>query len=215
MITGIVFTQGCNFRCPYCHNPELVGMKASLDLIHEAEIFKHMEKRKGLLDALTITGGEPTLQQDLKLFISRIREMGFAIKLDSNGSDPDGLEDLYKEGLLDYVAMDIKGPLDEYPEICGYRKLKNIEKSIKLIMNSGVEYEFRTTVLPALHNNDSVGKMGEMIRGADKYFIQNFRAENTLDPAYGKERSFTSSELSHFKKIMEKYVDKVAVRENV
>lgn len=213
-ITAVVFTQGCNFRCPYCHNPDLVDLKVK-SVLSEKEFFDFLDKRKGLLDAVTITGGEPTLQKDLSDFIRKVKERGFLVKLDSNGTNPRFLQRILDAGQVDYVAMDIKNSPERYAEVVGPVKMEKITESIDIIMSSGVEYEFRTTVLPKLHDEKSFEKIGEMIRGANKYFIQNFRSENTLDKQYAQESSFTFHELEKAKDIMEKYVKKCAIRENV
>lgn len=214
-ITAIVFTQGCNFRCPYCHNPDLIDIKNKKFLIPEKEIFDFLKKRKGLLDAVTITGGEPTLQKDLKSFIEKIKNMGYMVKLDSNGTNPVFLKELIDEGNVDYVAMDIKNTLEKYEKVTGPVNLKNIQKSIGIIMDSGLEYEFRTTVLPRLHEIEDFEEVGQMIEGANKYFIQNFRSDNTLNKTYESEKSFTVSELGHIQKTMNKYVKSCQIRENI
>ncbi|MEK7447815.1 MAG: anaerobic ribonucleoside-triphosphate reductase activating protein [Patescibacteria group bacterium] len=214
-ITAIVFTQGCNFRCPYCHNPDLVDIKNKKFLIPEKEIFDFLKKRKGLLDAVTITGGEPTLQKDLKHFIAKVKEMGYLVKLDSNGTNPAFLKDILDEGNVDYVAMDIKNTLEKYERVTGPVDIKNIQKSIQLIMDSGVEYEFRTTVLPRLHKIEDFEVIGQMIKGANKYFIQNFRSDKTLNKTYELEKSFTVSELEKIQKTMDKYVKSCQIRENI
>jgi pyruvate formate lyase activating enzyme len=214
-ITAIVFTQGCNFRCPYCHNPDLVEINSKNHLIPESEIFKFLEKRKGLLDAVTITGGEPTLQKDLKQFIAKVKRMGYKVKLDSNGTNPVFLKEILDEGNVDYVAMDIKNCPEKYDKVVGPVDMENIQKSIYIIMHSGLEYEFRTTVLPKLHKNEDFENIGKMIKGANKYFIQNFRPDNTLNKTYGLEKSFTISELEKIQKTMDKYVKYTCIRENI
>ncbi|RJO61398.1 anaerobic ribonucleoside-triphosphate reductase activating protein [candidate division WS5 bacterium] len=214
-ITAIVFTQGCNFRCPYCHNPDLVDLKHKNPLIPESEVFGFLNKRKGLLEAVTITGGEPTLQKDLLKFISKVKNLGYFVKLDTNGTNPDVLIKAIDKNLVDYIAMDIKHSLGGYALVTGYYELKSIKKSIETIMGSGVEYEFRTTVLPRLHKKEDFEKIGEEIRGANKYFIQNFRPDSTLNKNYQKETGFTLSELKDIKKAMEKYVKNCSIRENI
>ncbi|MBR2386976.1 anaerobic ribonucleoside-triphosphate reductase activating protein, partial [bacterium] len=150
-LTAVVFTIGCNFRCGYCHNPELIKLKEDSKILDEEDFFAYLEKRKGLLDAVTITGGEPTLQNDLADFIKRVKDMGFLVKLDTNGCSPEILEKLINEKLLDYIAMDIKNSIDNYNKVVrNFTDKEKILKSINLIMNSGVDYEFRTTTLKSL-----------------------------------------------------------------
>ena len=212
-----VFLIGCNFRCPWCYSPELVLPEKikNQPRISEKEFFEFLESRQGLLDGCVLCGGEPTIHKNLPDFIKKIKKLGYSVKLDTNGSNPALLKKLIDKKLIDYVAMDIKCPLEDYPRVSFYKKLENIKRSIDFIMNSGIDYEFRTTVLPALHNAESFEKMGAMINNSSKYFIQNFRPENTLDPKYRDERSFTTGELKRFRSIMEKYVHVVRIRENV
>jgi pyruvate formate lyase activating enzyme len=179
----------------------------------EEEILNFLESRKGKLDALVITGGEPLVQSDLLPFIRKVKEMGFLIKLDSNGTFPDRLKDFIDTGLIDYVAMDVK-----YPKV-GYVKnsmipgvAKKIERSIKIIMDSGLDYEFRTTYVKPLHSLESAEGIGKMIKGAKNYYIQNFRPGKTIDPTLTKKNSFTTKELEQIKKTIEKYVENVQIR---
>lgn len=214
-ITAIVFTQGCNFRCPYCHNPELVPEKATRELIDEKEVFAFLETRRGLLEAVTITGGEPTLQKDLREFIEKVKSMGYRVKLDTNGTNPDFLSEILEAGNVDYVAMDIKHTPEKYPQVTGVVKLENIKRSIEIIMASGIDYEFRTTVLPRLHKASDFKEIGEMIKGANKYFIQNFRSDSTLNKTYKNEVSFTQKDLENIQNTIKGYVKTCFIRENV
>ena len=213
-ISAIIFTHGCNLRCPYCHNPELVIEGFNKDgSFSEKDILSFLESRKGKLDALVITGGEPLVQSNLLPFIKKVKEMGFLIKLDTNGTFPDRLKDFIETGFIDYIAMDVKYPKVEYvknsmiPEIA-----KKIERSIKIIMDSGLDYEFRTTYVKPLHSLESAEGIGQMIKGAKNYYIQNFRPGKTIDPTLTKENSFTTKELEQIKKIIEKYVEDVQIR---
>jgi pyruvate formate lyase activating enzyme len=167
MICAVAFTQGCNFRCSYCHNPELVDPARYGACLSADEVLAFLEKRRGKLDALTISGGEPTIQTDLTSFIKRVRDRGFLIKLDTNGSSPDVLDGLMNDKLVDYIAMDVKGPLDKYETIvCKAVDVKKIQKSIRLIMASGLPYEFRTTVVKSLLQESDILKVGELIQNA-------------------------------------------------
>ncbi len=176
-VACIIFTAGCNFRCPFCHNASLVTHIDENQNIDEEEIFTYLEKRKGLLDGVCITGGEPLLQSDIKEFIQKIKNMGYAVKLDTNGSYPEKLRDLIENNLVDYVAMDIKNSREKYAETAGIQNLllDNIEKSISLLLENKVDYEFRTTVVNELHTKEDIKNISVLIKGAKKYFIQNFK----------------------------------------
>ena len=176
-VACIIFTAGCNFRCPFCHNASLVTHIDENQNIDEEEIFTYLEKRKGLLDGVCITGGEPLLQSDIKEFIQKIKDMGYAVKLDTNGSYPEKLRDLIENNLVDYVAMDIKNSREKYAETAGIQNLllDNIEKSISLLLENKVDYEFRTTVVNELHTKEDIKNISVLIKGAKKYFIQNFK----------------------------------------
>lgn len=177
-ISTIVFTQGCNFRCGYCHNPELIFQKEPAWT--NVGFFDFLYKRKGKLDGVVITGGEPCLQVDLIDFIKEIKNMDFLVKLDTNGSFPNVLEKALP--FLDYIAMDIKAPLCKYKEISQVDVDTNkIERSIKLIMNSGIDYEFRTTVVKKQLEFDDFDKIGDLLQGAKQYYLQKFVPSKTLD----------------------------------
>lgn len=170
-----VFTHGCNFRCPFCHNASLVTCKA-FNAIGEDEVFAHLEKRKGVLDGVCISGGEPLLQNSLFEFIQKIKSMGYLVKLDTNGSLYARLEVLIKSGLVDYVAMDIKNSPQKYAASCGLESVdfENIKRSKDLLMNSGIEYEFRTTVVRQLHTADDFEDIGKLLSGAKRCYLQKF-----------------------------------------
>ena len=212
-ICAIVFTRGCNFRCPYCHNPELVNTELFLSPISEEEIFSFLEKRKGKLDAVEITGGEPTLQPDLIEFLGKIKDMGFLVKLDSNGTNPDVIEEVIKNKLVDYLAMDVKAPLEKYKEItCVDVDTHKIRSNIKLIMNSGIDYEFRTTIVKSLLSKEDIIKIGELIKGANLYILQKFVPSKTLNPDFVNETTYSDEEFTEMKNKMEKYVKRCIVR---
>ena len=169
-----VFTAGCNFRCPFCHNASLV-VKNGIDAIPEEEIFDFLDKRRGRLSGVCISGGEPTLQPDLIPFIRRIREMGYAIKLDTNGYRPDVVKELIDGGLVDYIAMDIKTSRERYFAVAGVDiDVAKIEESAALVMQSGIDYEFRTTVVKELHSEADFTNIGNWLSGAKKFFLQGF-----------------------------------------
>ena len=171
-----VFTVGCNLRCPFCHNPALVFNPPESERISEDELFAFLNKRKGILDGVAITGGEPLLHSDIGEFIAKIKALGYKVKLDTNGTFPDRLEKILAEGNVDYVAMDLKNTFDRYAETVGIRDfdVELIKRSISLIRNSGVDHEFRTTVVSPLHDAGDFGLIAKQIEGADKYFLQNF-----------------------------------------
>ena len=170
-----VFLGGCNFRCPFCHNAGLV-LGSNPESYKEEEILSYLEKRKGLLDGVCITGGEPTLRPDLLPFIQKVKALGFAVKLDTNGTNPALLKELLDKELVDYVAMDIKNSFEKYPETCGLdvMELDSIKESIALLIGGKVDFEFRTTVVSPLHTAEDIEALAKEISGAEKYFIQNF-----------------------------------------
>jgi len=195
-ISCVVFLAMCNFRCPWCYSAELVlPLKiAKQSKISEQEFFNFLKERKGLLDGVVICGGEPTINKELPNFIEKIKKMGFFVKLDTNGSNPIMLKDLVKAGLIDYVAMDIKASPNNkiYSKILGEGiKFSNIEDSVKFLKNSKIDFEFRTTVVPEIHQKEEFKEIANWIGGKNvKYYLQNFRAEKTIDPEFEKVKPF-------------------------
>lgn len=180
-----IFTGGCNFRCPFCHNASLViGERGNVVPIETQkngeysveEILSFLKKRSGVLDGVCITGGEPLIQQDLEVFIRAVRELGFLVKLDTNGSFPDKLKHLVEEGLVDYVAMDIKNSPEGYGKTIGIEKYdtSQVEESVRFLMEGHVPYEFRTTVTKELHTEEDIYRIRDWIAGADRYYLQQF-----------------------------------------
>ena len=176
-----VFLGGCDLRCPFCHNSELLDGSAPA-VMDDAELLRFLAKRKGLLDGVALTGGEPLLRPDLKELVLRIRDLGYPIKLDTNGTHPDRLRNLIDEGLADYVAMDIKNSPERYAMTCGYdtMDLAPVRESAALLMEGRTDYEFRTTVVLPLHDDSSFRDIGEWIRGARRYFLQPFTDRDTV-----------------------------------
>ncbi len=176
-----VFTHGCNFRCPFCHNSPLVTQGVG-DIISEDEFFSFLKKRQGILDGVCITGGEPTLQKDLKEFIIKIKALGFLVKLDTNGSRPDVLKNLTEENLLDFVAMDIKNCKEKYSLTSGIDvDIEKIEESVEILKRSNIDFEFRTTVVGELHTADDLKAISLWLQGDSKYFLQQFKnTENVI-----------------------------------
>ena len=175
-VACLIFTQGCNFRCPFCHNSGLLDMNNNCEKIDEKEVFKYLEKRKGLLDGVCISGGEPLLQKDIKDFIRKVKDLGYKVKLDTNGSSPKKLKQLIEDGLIDYVAMDIKNDFLNYDKTAGMcTNIDNIKKSIEIIENSNIEYEFRTTIVKQFHDVGKLEKIIQYIGPNARYYIQNYQ----------------------------------------
>lgn len=175
-LSAIVFTGGCNLRCPFCHNSSLVFPGEAEEIMSSEELISFLKKRQGKLEGVCITGGEPLLQPDLEELIRDIRNLGYAVKLDTNGSNPEKLEYLINSGLLDYVAMDIKNSLKKYPETCGIEGMNtdSIRKSIDILMQNRVPFEFRTTVVNEFHTVEDIQDIVCLIKGAPRYYLQNF-----------------------------------------
>lgn len=195
-ICAVVFTPGCNMDCFYCHNRDLIeGVHESITTVEE--VLSFLEKRKGFLEGVVVSGGEPTLQKGLLPFFVELKRMGYSIKLDTNGTNPDVIEELLGTKLVDYIAMDFKAPYEKYSKICGREvDLHNIKKSMKLLMNSGVDYEFRTTLAPGLDKKDIV-EMAKEISGARLYVLQKCRNVGTEGIGYSAEAiAYLLSEVS-------------------
>lgn len=175
-VACIVFTPGCNFRCPFCHNASLVTHIDKNTYIDVEEVLSYLKKRQGILDGVVITGGEPLLQDGIEEFIGKIKELGYAVKLDTNGSFPEKLISLVEKGLVDYVAMDIKNSKAKYMTTIGVNNIDmaSIEKSVDFLLQDKVDYEFRTTIVDGFHTIDDIQDIVVWIKGAHKYFLQNF-----------------------------------------
>ncbi len=212
-ICAILFTQGCNFRCPYCHNPELVNPDLYGECLREEEIFDFLEKRRGKIDAVAITGGEPTIQQDLPEFIKRIKNLKYYVKIDTNGSNPEVIEKLVGKKLVDYIAMDVKAPPDKYNKVTkskiGYDKIK---QSVELIMKSGIPYEFRTTLLKQILRENDILKIGNLLKNAKCYVLQQFIPTKVLDEEFLKYESYSREELEVLGKKLAKTISTVLIR---
>jgi len=212
-ISAIAFTQGCNFRCPYCYNPELVDPDLYRECISEEGVFSFLEKRKGKLDAVTITGGEPTIHHDLIDFIKRVRKIGYLIKVDTNGSCPDVLEQLISGRLVDYLAMDMKGPLHKYKTVTKSKIDEDkIRQSIEMIIKSGLTYEFRTTIPKRLLHEDDLLEMGKLLKNASRYILQQFIPTRTLDKQFLKYEAYSQEEMEYFVEKLKKEVSVVRLR---
>lgn len=213
-ISAIVFTRGCNFRCPYCHNPELVDPQRYAEPWQEEEFWAFLQSRTQKLDAVVVTGGEPTLQEGLQPFLESIRKMGFLIKLDTNGSNPDVLKDLLSANLVDYIAMDIKAPLEKYSEVAKVSIDKtDIEESIELIKQSNVDHEFRTTIAKNVLSKEDIVNIAKMLQGEKLYILQRCVPTKTLDPLFlAQFEPYTHEELEQMANLMKHYVLQCLVR---
>jgi len=212
-ISAVVFMQGCNFRCPYCHNPELVDPERYCDIIFMEEVYSYLEKRRGKLDAVVITGGEPTLQSGLIGFMQRVKSMGYLVKLDTNGSRPKIIQDALSKNLLDYLAMDIKAPWDKYSHVAGSLvNITHIKKSMATIMESDIAYEFRTTLVNSLLDPGDVLNIAKMIKGSKLYVLQKFVSSKQLDRTYARKSSFSNEEMAALAAGVSSFVEKCITR---
>ncbi len=181
-ISCTVFTRGCNFLCPFCHNSSLVTGEAAE--IPQEEVFDYLTKRKGLVDAVCITGGEPTMQKGLREFIEKVRALGYRVKMDTNGTNPALLKELLEERLLDYVAMDIKTDFEHYEEVTGVSNpalLNKVKESVQILKTLAPDYEFRTTVMAEYHSDKNYQAIADIVKGAKRFFVQKFKdGENNL-----------------------------------
>lgn len=206
-----VFTAGCNFRCPFCHNASLVT-KASAESYTEDEIMTFLKSRKGKLDGVCITGGEPLLQNDIEAFISKIKAEDYLVKLDTNGSCPEKLKSLIERGLVDYVAMDIKNSIERYGETVGLQGFDTyaVEESADFLLSGNIPFEFRTTVVKEFHNNESFEKIGKRFNGAKNFFLQGFIDSGDL---VGENLNAASEkEMEEYLGILRKYIPNAQIR---
>jgi pyruvate formate lyase activating enzyme len=209
-ISAIVFTQGCNFRCPYCHNPELVDPAQYGPILPEEEVFSFLERRRGKLEAVTVTGGEPTLQTDLERFLRQIKKMRYLVKVDTNGSNPAMLERLIRRRWVDYLALDVKGPLHKYGQIAKAKvETAMIRRSIELLTSSGIEYEFRTTVVRSQLDKEALLATAKLLKRG-LYVLQTYLPVKCLDNAFLRESSYSAEEFSEIQQsIKQKQLDVV------
>jgi pyruvate formate lyase activating enzyme len=211
-VAAVVFTVGCNFRCPYCHNPELV-IEAPERLIPEQEVFDFLQARASVLQGVVVTGGEPTMHEDLPEFFAAIKKLGYLIKLDTNGTNPAMLRAVVERGLVDYVAMDIKAPLSRYAAVVGAAvDMAAIRESVNFLRTDAVPYEFRTTVVRSQLSPADILEIGSEIRGAAAYYLQQFTPVKTLSPAFRSKISYEKEELAEFARALREYVDHCDVR---
>lgn len=207
-----IFIGGCNFRCPFCHNSSLVLDAANQPELTQEEIFKFLKKRQGILEGVCITGGEPTLYPELPEFIKKIREFGYLVKLDTNGTRPFVIKSLVEEGLVDKIAMDIKACPENYSTLSGLSEpdMDAVKTSITYLLEGNVDYEFRTTVVKELHSEKDFIEIAHWIKGAKAYYLQAYKdSEEVIKPGFS---SFTLDELMHFKELLENSVALVGIR---
>lgn len=211
-----IFTVGCNFRCPFCYSSELVLPEKikNQPRISEADFFEFLDKRRNLLDGVVICGGEPTIHKDLPQFAKKIKELGFLVKLDSNGSNPEDIKTLIDDGLIDYVAMDIKAPKERYPEVIGGVDIDvtRMAKTVEILKESDIDFEFRTTIVPGLLKKEDIVKIAHWIGPGGKYYLQNFRAEKTIDPKFAKLRPYSDDYLKEIKEAVSSFFDVCEIR---
>jgi pyruvate formate lyase activating enzyme len=218
-----VFTVGCSFRCPFCHNPELVlSSQFTAQGEREKEFFEFLKKRKGKLEGVCITGGEPTIQPGLVGFIKKIKQLGYLVKLDTNGTRPDVLKKVIDEKLVDFIAMDIKNKPRKYLSTAGYGKLagrgyglavlERVKLSVELIMNSRIPYEFRTTAVPGIHTEKDFLAIAKWIKGARSYWLQEYRETKILDPNLKKKTKGKKLNLAKIMSQISENFDKIGIR---
>ncbi len=211
-ISATLFTGGCNFRCPYCHNAPLVLDPSHQGVVGEEVIFDYLKKRRGVLQGVVITGGEPTLMPDLRDFILKIRELGYEIKLDSNGTRPDVLASLIDEKIIDYLAMDIKNSKKRYAEtvdIAGF-DLTPVEESVSLLKKGAIPYEFRTTLVKEFIGAEDIAQIADWLEGAERYFLQHFKDSGNC--IRGDLHEIDEKKANEFKTVAEKKIKHVALR---
>jgi pyruvate formate lyase activating enzyme len=199
-LSSVIFLGGCNFRCPYCHNKELVLNHTAMEDIPMEYIIASLRKYKNWVDRVVITGGEPTISMSLFGLIGQLKSEKMRIKLDTNGSNPQILKGLVNDGLIDYVAMDVKGPIDRYSRWCGINvDTRRVRESIEFLLEGSIDYEFRMTLVPFLHREDDVYEVASFVQKAKKFFIQEFRPECTLNPAYMRIQPFSPDKIERIR----------------
>ncbi len=205
-VAAVIFTQGCDFRCPFCHNADLVIPEKFLPPMDEEGIFQFLAKRQGQLTGVVVTGGEPTIHSDLPDFLKRIKALGYCVKLDTNGNNPQALKKLIQESLVDYIAMDIKTSLGRYDEAAGVKvDAQHIQESIKAIIDSGIDYHFRTTVVHKFISSKELKEISALLASAKRYLLQEFVADQSiLDKALKDERVYSEEEFKAIQKDWEK-----------
>lgn len=211
-ISAVIFLSGCNFRCGFCHNPSIVFGKAAK--IEENEVMDLLKRRKRVLEGVCVTGGEPTIHDNLPLLFKKIKSMGFLAKLDTNGTNPEMLEKVIGEQIVDYIAMDIKAPLEKYSFAANADvNIQKIKQSISILMDSKIEYEFRMTLIPKFVDIDSFKEVCQMLKGAKRFYIQQFeKGSEMIDYSFKSEKAYTDEELDKFLDIAKEYFEVCGIR---
>ena len=211
-VAAALFLSGCNMRCGYCHNPELVLPERLAPSIPVEEAMIFLKSRIGRLDGVVISGGEPTVNEDLPVLCRMIKQLGFDVKLDTNGTHPDMVRSMVEEGTIDFIAMDVKGPLEKYVEIAARPiDLAAIKDNVRLMIDSGIGHEFRTTIVREQLEVADFEKIGELVKGAKRFALQHFRTGTTISPKFANYHTFTDEEFRAAQKIMERYVEECVI----
>jgi pyruvate formate lyase activating enzyme len=212
-MASIVFLPDCNFRCGFCQNPDLIESPGEIPAVSEGEVLGYLKSKKSWIDGVVVTGGEPTLHKGVPEFLRKVKGIGLLVKLDTNGTSPEMLEELIREKLVDYIAMDIKAPPGRYEEVSRARvDIEDIKRCVGIIRESGLEYEFRTTVPKSVIREKDVEEIGKWLKGSKVFFIQQFRPDTTLDKSFKKEGQYTREELEGLAGVAKPFFDKVGVR---
>ena len=212
-IAATVFTCGCNFRCPFCHNPELVLSEQFNEVMSLDDFFVFLKKRQGLLDGVCITGGEPTIYEDLGEVMKKIKDLGFLVKLDTNGSYPEKVKKYLKDKIIDFIAMDIKSSPDKYVQLVQDKDIiEKVKESVELIKNNLDNYEFRTTLVPGFVELKDMENIGKWLKGSKSIVLQQFWQDKTLDPNWQSIKPYSKDKIEEFEQIAQKYFEKVKVR---
>ena len=212
-LCATIFTAGCNFRCPYCYNEDIVLDYPAMPKVPEDKIIEFLHPRLGFLDGVCVTGGEPTIHRELPKFLGRLKSIGSLVKLDTNGSRPKALAYVMEKGLVNYIALDVKVPLDRYEETVRYRvKPEGLKETIKLIRRSGVDHEFRTTVVPGLLDGDDLEEIAMTLAGSKRYVLQQFRPGKTLCPDFKDVKPYSEAEMRQFRDRVAPYFAETRLR---
>ena len=217
-VSSVIFLPNCNMRCPFCYNVDLVLHPEKLPTIRPERIEGYLKRNREWIDGVVITGGEPTLHRDLSNLCKKLKQLGYSVKLDTNGTNPELLRELIEQELIDYVALDVKAPLDtkKYREACGVdtnKILEKIEKTIHLLLADEIQYEFRTTLVPTVHTSQDVEEICKKIKGCKKYALQNFKAEvETINPNFKNLRAFSQAEMENFYKTAKRHIPNTILR---
>jgi pyruvate formate lyase activating enzyme len=214
MVACTVYLAGCDFRCPYCHNVAIVTNADGAESIDEGRVLEYIEEHSDFIDGAVVSGGEPLINKDLHVFLKKLKALGVKVKIDTNGSYPDELDDLIGAGLVDMVAMDVKASLNErYDAAAGVKvNIEKIKKSIRVIIDSGIDHEFRTTVVPVYVKEDDIRNICENIKGAKKYRIHQFRNKTTIDASLSVLDPYPESKLMEMSEIANEYIKDVKIR---